>query len=133
MPYCFKSVLNAPRNTANMAVAVIEAAAVKRNATPEMRLVTRLPRRLQIANRPTINSTAVAPNAMMYAINIHFETDLYVFNALWRLLGRISSTALAALVLFNPHTSTGSNENSALGLEQKSTLYSPELVLLPAQ
>lgn len=65
MPYCFRAELNVPKNTANMAVAVTEAAAVKKNATPEMRLVTRLPRRLQIANRPTINSRAVAPNAMM--------------------------------------------------------------------
>lgn len=65
MPYCFREELNVPRNTANMAVAVTEAAAVKMNATPEMRLVTRLPIRLQIANRPIINSSAVAPKATM--------------------------------------------------------------------
>lgn len=65
MPYCFKAELNAPTNTAYMAVAVIEAATVKKKATPEMRLVTKLPRRLQMANRPTINSRAVVPNAIM--------------------------------------------------------------------
>lgn len=65
IPAVFSFLLKTPAMTANRAVEVAEAAAVKRKATMATRVVTQLPQRLQMAKTPTTSSTTVAMKAIM--------------------------------------------------------------------